>query len=314
MKVLVTGGAGFIGSHVVDELIRAGHQVVVVDNLSTGRRSNLNPRATFYEVDVRSLEMRQVLEAERPEVVNHHAAQMDVRKSVEDPIFDADVNIVGGIRLLQWCVELGVRKFIHISSGGAIYGEPVSLPCDEDHPVRPLCPYGASKYALELYLHVFRAIHGLDYSILRYPNVYGPRQNPQGEAGVVAIFTGLMLQNKPVTIYGSGEQVRDFVYVTDCARANLSLLESKCGTSDTSGRAYNLGSGVGTSVNQIFSHLKVITAYSHEPRYASARAGETFRIYLDASRAEQELAWKPGVDLEVGLRETVKYFKEHEMN
>ncbi|MBN2145975.1 MAG: NAD-dependent epimerase/dehydratase family protein [Anaerolineales bacterium] len=307
MKILVTGGAGFIGSHVVDLLISAGHEVVVVDDLSTGRRSNLNPEAKFYELDIRSPMMRQVFEIEHPEVVDHHAAQMDVRKSVADPLFDADVNIVAGIRLVQLCVEFGVRKFIHISSGGAIYGEPVYLPCDEDHPVRPLCPYGASKYTLELYLHVFKAVEGLDYSIIRYPNVYGPRQNPQGEAGVVAIFTGQMLQGKPVTINGDGEQVRDFVHVTDCARANLLLLEKG------SGREYNLGCGEGTTVNQIFGHLKVATGYVQEARYGPAKAGETFKIYLDAKRASAELGWKPEISPQDGLRQTVEYFRSYEV-
>ena len=184
MKILVTGGAGFIGSHVVDMLIDAGHSVAVVDDLSTGRLSNLNPKARFYQVDIRSADVREVFEKERPEVVDHHVAQMDVRKSVEDPIFDADVNIQGSINVAQLAMEYGVRKFIHISSGGAVYGEPVYLPCDEDHPVRPLCPYGASKYSFELYLYMFKELYNLDYSVLRYPNVYGPRQDPHGEAGL----------------------------------------------------------------------------------------------------------------------------------
>lgn len=311
MKVLVTGGAGFIGSHVVDLLIGAGHEVVVVDDLSTGRRSNLNPKAKFYQLDIRSPELRRVFEVERPQAVDHHAAQMDVRKSVADPLFDADVNVVAGIRLIQLSVEFGVRKLVHISSGGAIYGEPVYLPCDEDHPVRPLCPYGASKYTLELYLHVFKAVHGLDYSVIRYPNVYGPRQNPQGEAGVVAIFTGQMLQGKPVTIYGTGEQVRDYVHVSDCARANLLLLEGD--PAPGSGCEYNLGSGQGTTVNQIFGHLKAITGYSPAANYGPAKAGETFQIYLNADRAAKELGWAPKLGLEDGLRQTVDYFRRYEV-
>lgn len=307
MKILVTGGAGFIGSHVVDMLIAAGHDVAVVDDLSTGRRSNLNPKARFYQVDIRSPEMRRVFEAERPEVVDHHAAQMDVRKSVADPIFDADVNILGSIKVAQLAMEYNVRKFIHISSGGAVYGEPVYLPCDEDHPVRPLCPYGASKYTFELYLYMFKELYGLDYSILRYPNVYGPRQDPNGEAGVVAIFVGQMLAGKPVTINGDGTQVRDFVYVGDCARANLMTLENG------SGRVYNLGFGVGTSINQIFDGLKTITGYPKPANYGPPKPGETYRIYLDASRAKQELGWEPTVSLEEGLRRTVEYFKQAEI-
>ena len=307
MKVLVTGGAGFIGSHVTDMLIEAGHDVVVVDNLSTGRLSNLNPKAKFYQVDIRSPEMEKVFETERPEVVDNHAAQMDVRRSVADPIYDADINVLGGLNMLNLSVKYGVRKFIHISSGGAVYGEPVYLPCDEAHPVTPLCPYGATKYMLELYLYMYKETYGLDYSVLRYPNVYGPRQDPNGEAGVIAIFAGRMLQSQPVTVFGTGEQVRDYVFVKDCARANLMLLENG------SGRVYNLGYGIGTTVNQLFNGLKDITGYPMEANYAPARAGETFRIYLDASRARSELNWEPCVPLEEGLRETVAYFREVEV-
>lgn len=307
MKVLVTGGAGFIGSHVVDLLLEAGHEVVVVDNLTTGRKRNLNPKAKFYQVDIRSPELEQVFEAERPEVVDHHAAQMDVRRSVADPIYDADINVLGGLKVLNAAVKYGVRKVIHISSGGAVYGEPVYLPCDEKHPVQPLCPYGATKYMLELYLYMYKQMYGLDYSIIRYPNVYGPRQDPAGEAGVIAIFTGRMLKNQPVTIYGSGEQVRDYVFVKDCARANLMLLENG------SGRVYNLGFGIGTTVNQVFAGLKAVTGYPLEANYAPARAGETFRIYLDASRAKQDLGWEPTVPLQEGLRQTVEYFRQAEL-
>jgi UDP-glucose 4-epimerase len=307
MKILVTGGAGFIGSHVVDMFVAEGHDVVIVDNLTTGRKSNINPKAKFYQVDIRSAEMEQIFETERPEVIDHHAAQMDVRRSVADPVYDADINIMGALNLLNLSVKYGVRKFIHISSGGAVYGEPVYLPCDEKHPVQPLCPYGATKYMLELYLYMYKQTHGLDYSILRYPNVYGPRQDPAGEAGVVAIFVGRMLKNQTVTVYGTGEQVRDYVFVKDCARANLMLLEKG------SGRVYNLGYGIGTTVNQIFSTLKMITDYQQEAQYGPARAGETFQIYLDASCARQEIGWEPSVVLEEGMRQTVDYFKAVEL-
>ncbi|HEX9017566.1 MAG TPA: NAD-dependent epimerase/dehydratase family protein [Anaerolineaceae bacterium] len=307
MKVLVTGGAGFIGSHVVDLMIEAGHDVVVVDNLVTGRKRNLNPRAKFYQVDIRSPELEQVFETERPEVVDHHAAQMDVRRSVADPLYDADINVMGGLKVLNAAVKYGVRKVIHISSGGAVYGEPVYLPCDEAHPVQPLCPYGATKYMMELYLYMYKQTYGLDYSIIRYPNVYGPRQDPAGEAGVVAIFAGQMLKNNPVTIYGTGEQVRDYVFVKDCARANLMLLEKG------SGCVYNLGYGIGTTVNQVFDGLKEATGYPQAAKYAPARAGETFRIYLTAAKAKQDLGWEPSVTLQEGLRQTVSYFKEAEI-
>jgi UDP-glucose 4-epimerase len=307
MKVLVTGGAGFIGSHVVDQLVEAWHDVVVVDDLSTGRSSNLNPKAKFYQVDIRSEDIRAIFEEERPEVISHHAAQMDVRRSVADPVFDADVNVIGSIKLALLAVEFGVRKFIHISSGGAVYGEPVYLPCDEEHPVRPLCPYGASKFTFEMYLYMYKELYNLDYSIIRYPNVYGPRQDPAGEAGVVAIFIGRMLKGQPVTINGTGEQVRDFVYVGDCTKANLLCLEKG------SGRVYNLGAGVGTDINQIFTELKNITGFPHEASYGPAKPGETFRIYLSAERARNELGWEPTVNLAQGLRQTVEYFQEVEV-
>ena len=307
MKILVTGGAGFIGSHVVDQLIAAGHQVIVVDDLSTGRVSNLNRNASFYQLDIRSPELREVFAKEQPEVISHHAAQIDVRQSVANPTLDAEINIIGSIRLAQLASEFGVRKFIHISSGGASYGEPVYLPCDENHPIQPLSPYGASKYAFELYLYIFKQTTRLDYTILRYPNVYGPRQDPYGEAGVVAIFTGQMLRDEPVKIFGTGEQVRDFVYVSDCAKANLLVLDQG------SGRIYNLASGVGTSINQIFYGLKEATGYQFDAMYEPPKPGETFRIYLDASRARQEINWQQDVDLASGLERTVEYFRQVEM-
>ncbi len=308
MKVLVTGGAGFIGSHVVDLLVAAGHQVLVLDNLSTGRKSNLNPEATFFELDIRSPEVEQVFSQEYPDVICHHAAQMDVRRSMSDPMFDAEQNILGSIHLANLAKTYGVRKFIHISSGGAVYGEPSQLPCKENDPIQPLCFYGASKFTFELYLYIYQQSFGLDYSILRYPNVYGPRQDPFGEAGVVAIFTGKMLKGQEVTINGSGEQVRDFVYVEDCAKANLSLLDQG------SGRVYNLGNGSGTSINEIFVELKDIIQYPLSPNYGPPKSGETFRIFLDAGRARNELGWEPSVNLHEGLSRTVAYFKQAEIN
>ena len=304
MKILVTGGAGFIASHVVDALIAAGHDVAIVDNLSTGRRQNINPQARFYEVDIRSTALAEVFAQERPEVVNHHAAQMDVRRSVADPIYDADVNILGSLNLLELARQHGVRKVVYISTGGAVYGEPVYLPCDEAHPVDPLCPYGATKHTVEHYLFMYRQNYGLDYTVLRYPNVYGPRQDPHGEAGVVAIFAGQMLSGQQVTINGSGEQERDFVYVGDCVRANLLALDAG------SGQIYNLGWGTGVSVNDIFFHMKEITRYGREPVHGPPKLGETFKIYLDASKARRELGWEPQVTLRDGLELTVAYFRE----
>jgi UDP-glucose 4-epimerase len=304
MRVMVTGGAGFIASHVVDALIAAGHDVSIVDNLSTGRRQNINPRARFYEVDIRGAELAEVFAAEQPEVINHHAAQMDVRRSVADPIYDADVNILGSLNLLELARRHGARKMVYISSGGAAYGEPVYLPCDEAHPVDPLCPYGATKHTVEHYLFMYRQNYGLDYTVLRYPNVYGPRQDPRGEAGVVAIFAGQMLLDQQVTINGSGEQERDFVYVGDCVRANLIALLAG------SGEICNLGWGIGTSVNDIFVQVKDITGYGLEPAYGPAKLGETFKIYLDASKARRVLGWEPRVTLREGLEQTVAYFRE----
>jgi UDP-glucose 4-epimerase len=306
MRILVTGGAGFIGSHVVDAYIAAGHHVAVVDNLATGRRENLNPDATFYEVDVCDAELlAQVFSQEQPEVVNHHAAQIDVRRSVADPVYDAQTNVLGTLTLLEQARASGVRRVIFISSGGAIYGEPEHLPCDEAHPIAPLSPYGASKYAIEVYLSVYRATYGLETAILRYANVYGPRQDPYGEAGVVAIFASKMLEGTPPTINGNGEQTRDFVYVGDCARANVIALTR--GT----GRAYNIGTGEETSINQIAATIKDLTGYEGETLYGPEKAGEVFRIYSDVTRAREELGWEAEVGLREGLAKTVDYFRQH---
>ncbi len=307
MKILVTGGAGFIGSHVVDVLIENGYEVVVVDDLSTGRRSNLNPAATFYQVDIRSPQLAEIFKKEQPQVVDHHAAQMDVRRSVEDPLFDADVNILGSIKLIELARKHNVERFIYISTGGAVYGEPEYLPCDEAHPINPICPYGASKHTVEHYLYMYQELYDLNYVVLRYPNVYGPRQDPHGEAGVVAIFTGQMLGGDPVVINGDGEQERDFVYVGDCARANLLAL-----TTENSNTIFNLGYGKGTTINEIYTNLKNITGYELSTKHGPAKVGETRRIFLEASKAERELDWKPTVGLESGLSETVEYFRQTE--
>ncbi len=307
MKVLVTGGAGFIGSHVTDLYLQNGFQVVVVDDLSTGRITNLNPSAAFYQIDIRSPELASIFEKERPDFVNHHAAQMDVRRSVVDPLFDADVNVRGSINLLECARQFGVKRVLYISTGGAVYGEPVYLPCDEDHPVNPICPYGASKHTVEHYLFMYQYNYGLNYTVIRYPNVFGPRQDPHGEAGVVAIFTGQMLAGKQVVINGDGEQERDYVYVADCARANLLAL-----TKEHAPGIFNLGSGQGTTVNMVFENLKSLTNYPLDDRHGPAKLGETRRIFLNASKAERELGWKPTVNLEEGLRRTVEYFKSVE--
>ena len=307
MKILVSGGAGFIGSHVVDTFLANSYEVVVVDDLSTGRLSNLNPGATFYQVDIRSPEMAEIFEKEEPDIIDHHAAQMDVRRSVDDPLFDADVNVLGSIKLIELARKHQVKRFIYISTGGAVYGEPEYLPCDEAHPVNPICPYGASKHTVEHYLYMYKELYDLDYVVLRYPNVYGPRQDPHGEAGVVAIFTGQMLNGDQVVINGDGKQERDFVNVEDCARANLLAL-----TVENPNTIYNLGYGYGTSINDIYSNLKQATDYKLTAIHGPAKAGETQRIYLDANKARQELDWMPTVGLEDGLGKTVEYFRKVE--
>ena len=306
-KILVTGGAGFIGSHVVDLFVSHGYEVVIVDDLSTGRASNLNPAAKFYQMDIRDPKIREVFEVERPDFISHHAAQMDVRRSVAQPLFDADVNILGSINLIECAKEFSVKHFVYISTGGAVYGEPETLPCDEMHPINPICQYGASKHTVEHYLYMYNVNYGLQYTVLRYPNVFGPRQDPHGEAGVVAIFTGKMLDNEPVTINGDGEQTRDFVFVRDCARANFLAV-----TVDHAPGIYNIGWGHPTSINEIFTNLAKITSYTHPVSYGPAKVGETRHIYLDASKANRDLGWSATLSLEEGLRETVEYFRTSE--
>jgi len=306
-KILVTGGAGFIGSHVVDLFLDYGFEVVILDDLSTGRASNINPRARFYKMDIRDPEVRKVFETERPDYISHHAAQMDVRRSVAQPLFDADVNILGSINLIECAKDFGVKHFVYISTGGAVYGEPEKLPCDELHPINPICQYGASKHTVEHYLYMYNVNYGLNYTVLRYPNVFGPRQDPHGEAGVVAIFTGKMLADEPVMINGDGEQTRDFVYVRDCAYANYLAV-----TVEHQPGIYNIGWGRPTSISEIFSTLAKVTAYSYPVSHGPAKVGETRHIYLDATKAAKDLGWIPSLSLEEGLEMTVAYFREKE--
>lgn len=303
-KILVTGGAGFIGSHVVDLFVEKGFEVVVLDDLSTGRASNLNPAAKFYRMDIRDPKLREVFEAEKPDYISHHAGQMDVRRSVVQPLFDADVNILGSINLIECAKESGVKHFVYISTGGAVYGEPERVPCEETDPINPICQYGASKHTVEHYLFMYHVNYGLKYTVLRYPNVFGPRQDPHGEAGVVAIFTGRMMAGEPVVIYGDGDQTRDFVYVSDCALANYLAV-----TVDHQPGIYNLGWGLPTSVNDIFSTLARVTDYQQSVQFGPAKVGETRHIYLNASKAKRDLGWSATISLEEGLRRTVEYFK-----
>lgn len=299
MRILVTGGAGFIASHVADGFLSAGHEVAVLDNLSSGFKHNVPKNATFFEVDIRdAAAVEKVVSAFRPDVIDHHAAQMDVRKSLLDPVFDAESNIVGSINVISSAQKNGVKKIIYISTGGAVYGEPQVLPVTEQHPINPECAYGISKHTVEHYLELFRILYDFRYTVLRYPNVFGPRQNPHGEAGVIAIFAGLLLDGKTPTIYGDGEQLRDYVYVSDCVRANVLALE----TAD--GEILNIGSGIGTSVNTLFKELAEIADFTTDPIYAPPRTGEIQAVYLDATRAANILKWKPEVKLADGLRKT----------
>lgn len=302
MKIVITGGAGFIGSHVADAYLAAGHQVIVIDNLSTGKRARVPSAARFIEADITSPNLGDLLMTLRPEVVNHHAAQASVALSVREPLFDAVQNISGTINLLEAAHRADVKKFIYISSGGAMYGDPQRLPMDESHLVNPVSPYALSKYTGEEYVRLYGAQHGLAWTSLRYANVYGPRQDPLGEAGVVAIFCQNLADGVVPTIDWDGEQTRDFVYVGDCARANLLALEGGVG------QAYNVGTGVGTSINALHRHLSAVVGQDQEPRRGPRRPGDVRHSYLDCAKIERDLGWRPQVKLREGLERTWRHF------
>lgn len=302
MKMLVTGGAGFIGSHIVELLVAEGHDVAVVDNLKTGKRANLAPRARFYEVDIVSSDLESVLLAERPEVVFHQAAQMSVKVSTDDPRYDAQVNVLGLVNVLEACVAAGVRKVVFASSG-ATYGNPRYLPIDEDHPQLPESPYGITKMVAEHYLKYYALDRGVRYTALRYGNVYGPRQDAFGEAGVVAIFIQQLLSGKTPTIHWDGEQVRDYVHVADVARANL--LAASAGDD----RCICIGTGVGSSVNQIYQAVCDAVGVRVEPHRAPRRPGDLRAAYFTIDRARHDLGWEPTVSLREGLAQTVAAFR-----
>lgn len=306
MKILVTGGAGFIGSHVADAYVAAGHEIAVLDNFSTGREDNVNPAARLFRVDLRDRDrVGEAIASFKPDVVNHHAAQSEVPRSVADPGYDAEVNIVGGLNLLKAAADHKVRKVVFISSGGAIYGEPDILPVSEENPIQPLSPYGTSKFAFELYLSTFQRTYGLDFTVLRYANIYGARQDFQAEEGrVVAIFASRMLENRPVTIDGTGDQTRDMLHVGDAATANLAALEKG------SGGAYNIGTGVEVTINDLFRKVALLTGYTQKPAFGPPRTGDVYRIALDNTHAREDLGWEPRIPLEEGLSLTVDYFRE----
>lgn len=303
-KSLITGGAGFVGSHLADRLLESGDEVAVIDNLSSGSKENLDPRARFYEMDIRDPKIAQVMAEERPDFVFHLAAQIDVRKSVEDPIEDADINLKGTLNILRAAHENGVRKVIFASTGGAIYGDTDIFPTPEARCEQPLSPYGIHKLAAEKSLYFYKRVKGLDYTILRMSNIYGPRQNSRGEAGVIAIFLSRLMNGAQPYINGNGNQTRDYVYVKDVTRAFVLAKE------ETGSKIFNIGTGVETSVNDLFDLLAEGMGMNVPKEYKDARPGEQWRSCLDAARAKDELRWEPEYDIKRGLRETIAWFKE----
>jgi UDP-glucose 4-epimerase len=304
VKILVTGGAGFIGSHVCDEFLRHGHEVIALDNMSSGKKENLDGRVRLAQLAIQSPEAARLVESERPDVLVHLAAQMDVRRSVEDPRFDADANILGFINLLEASRKAGVKKVLFSSTGGAIYGEQEVFPAPEGHATRPVSPYGVSKAAGELYLGYYRAQYGLPYVALRYANVYGPRQNPHGEAGVVAIFAQRLVAGQGCTIFGDGKQTRDFVFGPDVARANYLAFAS-----DHVG-AVNIGTGIETDINQLYAGLAEAAGVRQPPQHAPGKPGEQKRSCIDNGLAKRALGWEPTVALPEGLKRTVEFFRQ----
>jgi UDP-glucose 4-epimerase len=305
LKILVTGGAGFIASQIADAFIADGHHVVILDDLSTGYEKNINPKAKFVKANIGDKNLDKLFEAEKFDVINHHAAQMDVRRSVKDPEFDAATNILGTINLLQNCVEYGVKKFIFASTGGAVYGEQDYFPADEKHNQQPKSPYGISKLAVEKYLYFYNSEHKLNYTILRYANIYGPRQNPFGEAGVVAIFSTRLLKGEQPVINGHGKQTRDYVFVGDVVKANL------LGLKDESTDVYNVGTGIETDVNQLFHYINNITLANKEEKHGPTAAGEQLRSVITSDKLFNKFGWRPSTKLEDGLKATVDYFRNN---
>jgi UDP-glucose 4-epimerase len=303
MNILVTGGAGFIGSNNVDAFIAAGHTVTIVDDFSSGKKENANPKAKVYAMDIQDPAVENIFRDEKIEVMCHHAAQMDVRKSVADPKFDASVNVLGFLNLMEQGRKHGLKKVTFSSTGGAIYGEQDYFPADEQHPNRPLSPYGITKLVTEKYLFFYKEIYGIEHVILRYANIYGPRQNPHGEAGVIAIFTQKMLKGEQPVINGDGKQTRDYVFVGDVVQANLLALNHQ--RSDI----FNIGTGIETDVNQLFTHIKQLTGSTCEEKHIPAKAGEQMRSVISSKKITDALGWKPTVSLEEGLKRTVEFFK-----
>jgi UDP-glucose 4-epimerase len=309
LHVLVTGGAGFIGSHVVDAYLYAGYRVTVVDSLASGRMTNLDARVQFFQDDIRSASLDAIFRQGRFDLINHQAAHIDLRRSVEFPWHDAEVNILGTLNLLEYACRYGVKQIIYASTGGAIYGNSGPYPTPESHPAHPLSPYGVAKLTVEHYLQYYQAVHGLRSVTLRYGNVYGPRQDPHGEAGVVAIFIGRLLYGDQPVIFGDGGQTRDFVFVGDVARANVLALDHLMkDAGDAGALVVNVGTGHELSVNELYGMLKKITPNGLEATYAPPKPGEQRRSAIDPSLAKRTLDWEPVVPLEKGLKETWDWF------
>lgn len=305
MKVLVTGGAGFIASHITDAVIQKGHEAVVVDNLATGKKENINSRARFYNVNIRNLqELEKIFAKEKPDIVNHHAAQTDIRKSMENPSFDAEVNILGSLNVIQLASKYKARKMIFASTS-AVYPEPQYLPVDERHPVKPISAYGVAKYAVEFYLHLFRETTGLRFTAFRYGNVYGPRQDPHGEVGVVAIFIERMISGLQPTIFGDGKKTRDYVFVDDVATVNLLAMEDA-----GDGEVFNIGWENETSVSEVFNAVRKGLGVDVTPKYDKEKPGELNRVCLATKKAKDLFGWTPKIKFEEGIGLTINSFKQ----
>jgi UDP-glucose 4-epimerase len=303
MKICITGGAGFIGSNVADKYIELGHEIVVIDNLSLGFKNNIPSTAKFYEIDINDPKISKIFAEEKFDLVTHFAAQMSVRHSVASPLEDAQTNILGGINILDAAVQTGVKKVIFASSAGTVYGEQEQFPCDETHPNNPVCPYGVSKYSLEKYIQYYNNVHGLDYTIFRYTNVYGPRQNPFGEAGVIAIFALKMLKNEDTYITNYGKITRDYVYIDDVVNANVLALSPEIKG------VFNISTGIETDLNSIFDNVAKLTNYTKPKNYTTAKIGEQLRSVCSYTKFEKLTGWKPTVFLEEGLPKTVEFYK-----
>lgn len=304
MNILVTGAAGFIGSNIADKYIELGHNVIIIDNMSTGVKDFINPKAVFYEMDIRDSSLPDVFKNHKIDIINHHAAQIDLRKSVEDPKFDVDINVIGSINLLQNAVQFGIKKLIFASTGGAIYGDHDYFPADENHPTRPYAPYGINKLTIEKYLFYYNHVYNLDYVILRYANIYGPRQNPFGESGVIAIFTEKMLNGTQPLINGDGEQTRDYVYIDDVVNANVLSLKSMKPS------FFNIGTCTETSVNYIFRKINEYGGTHYREKHGPPKKGEQRRCQLSYDKIKNELGWSPKVSIDEGLKLTIDYFKD----